>query len=143
MNGKYLLLDEVHKYPSWSREIKLIYDNLPELSVVFTSSSILEIYKSESDLSRRVVSYELNELSFREFLEFNSALLFPSYSLQEILLNHNHIALELSLKMKPLFEFDKYVKYGAFPYFKENIDSYYAKLNQTINLILEVDLPTV
>mgnify|MGYP003577590199 FL=1 len=38
--GTHLLLDEVHKYPNWSREIKLIYDNFPDLNVIFTSSSI-------------------------------------------------------------------------------------------------------
>jgi uncharacterized protein len=66
--GMHLLMDEVHKYPNWSREIKLIYDNFPSLNVIFTSSSMLEIYKAESDLSRRAVSYNLKELSFREFI---------------------------------------------------------------------------
>ena len=70
--GTHLLLDEVHKYPNWSREIKLIYDNFPELKVIFTSSSMLEIYKSESDLSRRAVTYNLKELSFREFILFET-----------------------------------------------------------------------
>ena len=68
--GELLLLDEVHKYPEWSREIKLIYDDFPELQVIFTSSSVLDIYKGESDLSRRAVNYHLKELSFREYLLF-------------------------------------------------------------------------
>src|SRR5690606_12186118 len=81
--GTHLLLDEVHKYPNWSREIKLIYDNFPELNVVFTSSSMLEIYKSESDLSRRAVSYNLKELSFREFIALETQKVLPVYSFSE------------------------------------------------------------
>lgn len=143
LNGKYLLLDEVHKYPGWSREIKLIYDNLPNLNVIFTSSSILEIYRSESDLSRRAVSYDLHELSFREFIEFTLGISLPVLTLDDILHNHEAIARDICGKIKPIYEFDKYIRYGNYPYFMENIDSYYGKLNQTINLILEVDLPTV
>ena len=72
--GTHLFLDEVHKYPNWSREIKLIYDQFPRLKTVFTSSTMLEIYKEESDLSRRAVSYFLKELSFREFIYFEKKL---------------------------------------------------------------------
>src|SRR5690606_3670999 len=90
--GTHLLLDEVHKYPNWSREIKLIYDNFPELTVIFTSSSTLEIYKSESDLSRRAVSYNLKELSFREFIIFETGKKLPTISFLDILENHNRFA---------------------------------------------------
>src|SRR5690625_2652411 len=78
--GTHLLLDEVHKYPNWSRELKLIYDNFSELNIIFTSSSMLEIYKSESDLSRRAVTYNLKELSFREILLFEKKENISSYS---------------------------------------------------------------
>jgi len=76
--GELLLLDEVHKYPDWSREIKLIYDDFPGLSVIFTSSSVLDIYKGESDLSRRAISYHLKELSFREYLIFFEKTTLPN-----------------------------------------------------------------
>ena len=79
------MLDEVHKYPNWSREIKLIYDNFPELNIIFTSSSMFEIHKSESDLSRRAVFYNLKELSFREFILFETENELPIYPLQDIL----------------------------------------------------------
>ena len=118
--GTHLLLDEVHKYPNWSREIKLIYDNFPELSIIFTSSSMLEIYKSESDLSRRAVTYYLKELSFREFIMFETKQTFPSYSFIEILKNHNALATELINEIKPLPLFEKYIKTGVYPYYKEN-----------------------
>lgn len=141
--GTHLLLDEVHKYPDWSREIKLIYDNFPELNVIFTSSSMLEIYKSESDLSRRAVAYFLKELSFREFLSFEVNKTFPAYSFSEILENHTTIATELLKEIKPLPLFEKYLKTGIYPYYKENESLYIQKLQNTINLIIEIDINAV
>lgn len=141
--GTHLLLDEVHKYPNWSREIKLIYDNFPELSIIFTSSSMLEIYKSESDLSRRAISYTLKELSFREFIIFETDKILPSYSFNEILENHNSIAAKLLEEIKPLPLFEKYLKIGAYPYYKENESLYVQKLHNTINLIIETDINAV
>ncbi len=141
--GTHLLLDEVHKYPNWSREIKLIYDNFPELNVIFTSSSMLEIYKSESDLSRRAVSYFLKELSFREFIIFETHRKFKAYSFSRILKDHSEIAMELLAKIKPLPLFEKYLKAGLYPYYKENESTYIQKLQQTINLIIEIDVNAV
>jgi predicted AAA+ superfamily ATPase len=141
--GRHLLLDEVHKYPNWSREIKLIYDNFPSLNVIFTSSSMLEIYKAESDLSRRAVSYNLKELSFREFIEFELDIKLSKYPFEYILQNHNQIATDLLQKIKPLALFSKYLKIGAYPYFKENENDYNQKLLNTINLIIEIDINAV
>lgn len=141
--GSHLLLDEVHKYPNWSREIKLIYDNFPDLNVIFTSSSMLEIYKAESDLSRRAVTYNLKELSFREFILFETGKNFSSHSFSEILKNHNAISTELLHEIKPLPLFEKYLKIGAYPYYKENEDFYVQKLLNTINLIIEIDVNAV
>jgi predicted AAA+ superfamily ATPase len=143
LGGTHLLLDEVHKYPNWSREIKLIYDNQPNLKVIFTSSSMLEIYKSESDLSRRAVSYVLKELSFREFIAFETGLALPSYSFKEIIANHNQIAIDLLSKIKPIPLFLDYLQFGAYPYFKENKNLYYQKLENTINLVIEIDINAV
>ncbi|MGJ8745603.1 ATP-binding protein [Polaribacter sp.] len=142
--GTHLFLDEVHKYPNWSREIKLIYDQFPKLKTVFTSSSMLEIYKGESDLSRRAVSYFLKELSFREFLYFDKKIILPTFSLEEILKNHVTIAREINTTLKtPIKEFKSYLKYGNYPYFLENKESYLFKLTQTIQLILESDLSAI
>lgn len=141
--GTHLLLDEVHKYPNWSREIKLIYDNFPQLALVFTSSSMLEIYKSESDLSRRAVTYYLKELSFREFLMFETKEAFPTFPLIEILENHHNISIELLAKIKPLPLFEKYLRIGMYPYYKENEVLYIQKLQNTINLIIEIDINAV
>ena len=143
IGGTHLLLDEVHKYPNWSREIKLIYDNYPQLKVIFTSSSMLEIYKSESDLSRRAVSYLLKELSFREFIAFETGIQLNSYSLKEIIENHTQIATAVLAQLKPIPLFLDYLKFGAYPYYKENKNAYEQKLENTINLVIEVDVNAV
>lgn len=141
--GTHFLLDEVHKYPNWSREIKLIYDNFPDLYILFTSSSMLEIYKSESDLSRRAISSHLKEFSFREFIEFETGKQFSAYSLTDILANHNSIANEVISQVKPLPLFQKYLKIGVYPYYKENEEQFSQKLLNTINLIIEIDINAV
>lgn len=143
LGGKYLLLDEVHKYPNWSREIKLIYDNLPSLQVIFTSSSLLQIYQSESDLSRRAVSYQLKELSFREFIALESKVNLPVYTLEDILTNHQSICNTILEAIKPLPLFQKYLKIGAYPFFIENEKTYIQKLQNTINLVIESDILAV
>ncbi|GAL65247.1 ATP-binding protein [Jejuia pallidilutea] len=142
--GTHLFLDEVHKYPNWSRELKLIYDQYPKLKTVFTSSSILEIYKGESDLSRRVVTYHLKELSFREFLYFEKNIELPKIELLELLENHKDIARKAKQETDVIIKyFRDYLTYGAYPYYIENKESYLQKLNQTITLILEVDFNVV
>lgn len=139
--GTHLFLDEVHKYPNWSRELKLIYDQFPKLKTVFTSSSMLEIHKGESDLSRSVVTYHLKELSFREFVFFENGIELPQVSLEDILKNHKAIARKVKGKLSaPIKSFKNYLNYGSYPYFMENKESYIQKLTQTINLILEIDL---
>ncbi len=139
--GKYLFLDEVHKYPDWSREIKNIYDDYPELKVVFTGSSILEIDKGEADLSRRAVIYELPVLSLREYITIKYGIETEVYLLSDILKNQNSIANQINKKIKPIKEFNKYNQNGAYPFFKEAELEYTNHLERIINLILETDLP--
>ncbi len=141
--GKYLFLDEIHKYRGWSNEIKQIHDTYKGLFVVFTGSSILEIKKGEADLSRRVVSYLLPGLSFREFLEMDQALKFDSVGWDELLRYSVEIAHNITSKIKPLAYFGDYLKYGYYPFFVEGKREYPEKLMNTIELILEVDLPAV
>ena len=141
--GKFLFLDEVHKYPNWAREIKLIYDKYKNLKVVFTSSSILEIQKAKYDLSRRVVEYYLKELSLREYIGLKTEIILPDYSFDEIIKNHTKISKQISKQINPIFEFNKYVTTGAYPYFIEGEKEYPQKLKNTINIVLENDLTSV
>ncbi|MDR0604071.1 MAG: AAA family ATPase [Bacteroidales bacterium] len=141
--GKWLFLDEVHKYSNWSQEIKNIYDIFPDLKVVITGSSILEIYRGNVDLSRRAVLYQLYGMSFREFLALEKKINFPAMSLNDILSNHISIAAEINGKTKPLSHFKCYLQHGCYPYYKEDKQFFHSKLNNTVNLILENDLPAV
>ncbi|MGB0933530.1 MAG: ATP-binding protein [Lishizhenia sp.] len=143
LGGRFLYLDEVHKYENWSREIKSIYDNYQDLYVVFTSSSILEINKGDADLSRRAVTYELHGLSFREYLNFEGVYISEVYSLSEILQNHTTIAQNIASEISILPHFNKYIEIGVYPFFKEGEDEYLLKLNNVIKVILETDIPAV
>ena len=139
--GKYLFLDEVHKYPSWSQEIKNIYDDYLELQVVFTGSSLLEILNARADLSRRAVVYKMQGLSFREYLGMYHKVDLPVVNLGEILTNHVEIASELLTRIKPLKYFLDYLKTGYYPFYKESSIQYYPKLEEVINMVLEIELP--
>jgi len=143
LGGDFLFLDEVHKYPNWSRELKLIYDDLENLQVIFTSSSILDIYKGESDLSRRAIKYNLKEMSFREYLILYENIELPKLNLNDIITNHSKISLKLTQNFKPLKYYQNYIRVGAYPYFNDDIDEYYQQIFDTINLILDVDLQSI
>lgn len=138
--GEVLFIDEVHKYPNWSSELKNIYDGIPTLKVVFSASSALDIYRGQADLSRRVVSYSLPGLSFREYLKFTGAGDFSSYSLEDIQQNHREIALDIASKIRPLVHFQKYLKRGYLPIFVEGENEYLPKLEQIINAVVDTDL---
>ncbi len=142
-SGTHLFIDEVHRYPNWSIEIKNIYDSFPDMNIVFTGSSILEIYKSNADLSRRAISYNLAGLSFREYLNFENNCDFKTYSLSEILENHLNIAAEITTRIKILPQIEEYLQRGVYPFYKENPASYHARLQSVVNTILENDLPSV
>ncbi len=139
--GKLLTLDEVHRYPNWSVELKNIYDNMPELKIVFTGSSLLQLRKAKADLSRRAVMYEMPGLSYREFLGFENIQRFEAYSLDEILENHVQIAIDIKGKIKPLAYFDDYLNFGYYPFYLENKKSFHSKLNEVLLTVLEIDIP--
>jgi uncharacterized protein len=138
--GEILFIDEVHKYPNWSRELKNIYDGLPKLKVVFSASSALDIYRGQADLSRRVISYTLPGLSFREFLSFSGLGDFPQIKLTDIQDRHREISREISDKLRPLPLFLKYLKSGYLPIFAEGENEYWPKLEQIISTVVDTDL---
>ena len=136
--GRVLYIDEVHKYQNWSKEVKMMYDFLPDLKVVITGSSILELIRgTDADLSRRAIRYKLEGLSFREYLNFSLGLNIPAYSLEDIL--DGKVELPEEVKY-PLAHFKEYLSKGYFPFFKQ--DDYYQRLENVINQTMEVDIPT-
>lgn len=138
--GKVLFIDEVHKYPNWSGELKNIYDGIPSLKVVFSASSALDIYRGQADLSRRVISYSLPGLSLREYLTFAETANFPSISLEDIQKHHREISQEITSVIQPLPLFNKYLKTGYLPIFTEGENEYLPKLEQIINAVVDMDL---
>ncbi len=139
--GKYLFIDEVHKYPNWSIEVKNIYDNYPELFIVITGSSAINIHKGKGDLSRRIVIYRMNGLSFREFIELKYEQKFETYNLSEITNNAINISHSVNAIIKPVKLFKEYIETGYYPFLMKGQDHYYERIEQTITQIIEYDLP--
>jgi predicted AAA+ superfamily ATPase len=141
--GELLAIDEVHRYPNWAIELKNIYDEVPNLKVIFTGSSLLHLRKAKADLSRRAVIYDMPGFSLREFSSYEMKTDFKIFSLEDIIQNHVEIAIELIGKMKPLALFGDYLNYGYYPYYLENKRTFHQKLYETVLTVLEVDIPQI
>jgi len=141
--GKYLYIDEVHKYDNWSQELKNIYDSFPNLKVIFTSSSALEIEKGKYDLSRRALIYELPGLSFREFLELKYEIKLDKIEFDDILYNSDTKIAKILKVIKPFQYFAEYLSKGYYPYFIEDENYYHQRLEETIKIVIETDLPAI
>jgi predicted AAA+ superfamily ATPase len=143
VGGELLIIDEIHKIKNFEIDLKLIYDSFFELQVIFTGSNALAIDHAKADLSRRAIIYHLPVLSFREFLELQSGSLLSSYRLEEITTNHTEIAIDILSTLKPLAYFDSYIKYGAYPFYRDGEQSYLQKLLMTTTQVLNTDLPAI
>ncbi len=139
--GKYLFLDEVHRYEGWAQELKNIYDDYPQLKIVFTGSSLLEILNARADLSRRAIVYTMQGFSFREYLSVETGLAFDRLRLEQLLGNHVNEAGMIVQKVKPLQYFDAYLKNGYYPFYREQPGLYEIRLGEVINMMLEIELP--
>lgn len=137
--GKVLLLDQIHKYPSWDLELKKIYNTYPELRIIFTTSSIVNI-QSNININNIVKVYNLNGLSFREFLCLQTGKKFKTYKLDDIIKYHDRIVDDILHQIRPLAYFKDYMKYGYFPVFMQE-RSHIDNLLKNINLTLEFDIP--
>lgn len=137
--GKVLLIDQVFKQPNWSGELRKCYDNYPELKIVFTGSSVMRLKEENPELNGIVKSYNLRGFSFREFLNYMSGHNFPTYSLDDIIKNHEQIAMQILPKVSPLKYFQDYIHHGYYPFFLEN-RNYSENLLKTMNMMTEVDI---
>ena len=145
--GKLLIIDEIHKYPNFEKELKNIYD-IFDLRVIISGSSALSINHSKADLSRRLLKKEVKGLSFREFLEFKYDISLPIIGLDDIFENHIDLSFKILNKIdKPsiLPDFKEFLANGYYPFYFQNRDSssYLLKLKETINVVLEVDIPSI
>lgn len=139
--GRYLFLDEVHKYANWAQELKNIYDDYPELKVVFTGSSLLEILNARADLSRRAIVYSMQGLSFREYLSLETGRPFERLSLEQLLENHLSVARLINAEIRPFQYFENYLQHGYYPFYKEQPENYAQRLEEIVNMMLEIELP--
>ena len=140
--GKLLIIDEIHKYINFEIELKKIYDML-DLQVLFSGSSAIKLDHSKGDLSRRAIIYHMKGLSFKEFIELKTDIKLQAYSLESILSSHEDIAYELKSQFKPFEYWDEYIKYGYYPFYFQNSDTYSIRLKETINTVVEVDIPSI
>ena len=137
--GRVLLIDQVFKQPNWSSDLRRCYDNYPELKIVFTGSSVMRLKEENPELNGIVKSYNLRGFSFREFLNYMSGNSFSSYSLNDIIENHEQIATQILTKINPLEYFQDYIHHGYYPFFLEN-RNYSENLLKTMNMMTEVDI---
>ena len=139
--GKYLFMDEVHKYKGWSLEVKNAYDEFTDLHMVLSGSSLINLSDGEADLSRRCISYTMLGLSFREYLQMFHQKGFRRRTLQEILTDGNSICAEVNAQVRPLPLFSEYLRYGYYPFLKESQSNYYVRIENIVNTTIEMELP--
>ena len=140
MGGKHLFLDEVHKYPTWSMEIKEICDLWPDLKITFTGSSLLQILNADADLSRRVLSYDMTGLSFREYLQFYKGIELPSYPLDKLLSDADEICKQVCDACHPQPLFEEYLRVGYYPFYDGNEQEYYSRIENVVSFIIDQEM---
>ena len=138
-----LYLDEVHRYEGWSQALKNIYDDFPDMSIVYTSSSLLVLDNATVDMSRRQTPYTLYGLSFREYLELEGIFKTEAISLDDVLMRHVKKAMDIvgSIKVAPLFE--AYLAHGYYPFYRESLEDFPSRLRETVTVVIDSDIPAV
>ena len=135
MGGKHLFIDEIHKYDGWSAEVKQIFDSYSDLQLVISGSSILEITKGMADLSRRVPIYEMQGLSFREYLHLFHGIKMDVVNMEKLL----HHEYEIPGIDHPLPLFHDYLRRGYYPFGSDA--AYDIELMQVVVQTMESDIP--
>ena len=135
MGGKHLFVDEIHKYEGWSMEVKQIYDSYPDMQLIISGSSILDITKGMADLSRRVPIYEMQGLSFREYLHLFHGIKTKAISMSH-LLRHQYAIPGVE---HPLPMFRDYLRRGYYPFGGD--EAYDLELMQVVAQTMENDIP--
>ena len=138
--GLWLFIDEIHKYPGWSREIKEIYDLYGDLHIVLSGSSLIQINDGQADLSRRLLIFDMPGLSLREFIRIDQGLEINPISLEQLLEHPEEFCVRVKSLCRPLEHFDRYVQFGYYPFYFEGEKGYYARVENVINYIVDVEL---
>lgn len=136
-------IDEVHKYKGWSSILKTLVDELKDLRIVYTGSSLLEIDNAKVDMSRRQTPYTLKGMSFREYLEYDGILKMDAVTLEKLLTDHVSIAMDIVSKTKVLVNFDTYLHTGVYPFYRDAGQDFLVRLKEVVDTVIESDLPAV
>ncbi len=134
------MLDEAHKYTGWNQEIKNVYDSFPQVRIVFSESSSLDLVKGHYDLSRRGVIFRLNGLSFREYILFTTGKIFPALGLGDLLERGGKISQEFSALPRMNGLFQEFLKWGYYPFYFEEPKIYYQRILNTIEKTIYEDI---
>jgi len=144
LGGRVVVIDEIHKYRNWAQEIKNIYDSFPDLVIRISGSSMLNILYEKYDLSRRLVIYNMPTLSFKEFFEIEKEITLPEFTFEEIVTNSSSISKDLVFEYEDLYaHFKNYLKYGAYPFYLEGVESFNIKLYNALDKIIHEDIPSL
>jgi len=136
-------IDEVHKYKGWSGILKTLVDELHDLRIVYTGSSLLEIDNAKVDMSRRQTPYTLKGMSFREYLVYDGIMKMNAVTPEELLANHVPIAMDIVSKTKVLVAFDTYLHTGVYPFYRDAGKDFLVRLKEVVDTVIESDLPAV
>ena len=140
IGGKWLFIDEVHKYKGWSSEIKEIYDLYRDLHLVLSGSSLIQINDGQADLSRRILIYDMPGLSMREFIRLESGIDIDPISLGDLLKSPNGFCSRVRSVCHPLEHFPNYLQFGYYPFYFEGKHEYFSRVENVINYIVDVEL---
>jgi len=137
---RYFFLDEIHKYPNWNQELKNLYDSFPDIKIIFSGSSSIDLIKGTYDLSRRGVIYRIGGLSFREYLLFNDIADTGTISLNDLIINKFQFETQIAEITKLKGYFKKYLGNGYYPFAMEGLDSYSQKIQRIIDKTIFEDI---
>lgn len=140
LGGRVLLIDEVHKFPNWSREIKEMYDLHRDLQIILSGSSLIQLNSGEGDLSRRIITYNMPGLSLREYIMFEAGVELEKVSLGELLESPSAFCSKVRKSVRPLEYFNQYIRVGYYPFYFEKGKDYALKIEGVINHIIETEL---
>lgn len=137
--GEYLFLDQLFKYPNWSKELRRCYTKYKKLHIVFCATPVMPLEDDNHDIGEIIKTYNLRGFSFREYLCIQTKRHFRSYTLEEIIQHHASISREICEQVKPLDFFEAYLHHGYYPSYLES-KSFEVELLKTMNTQLEVDV---
>lgn len=140
MGGKHLFLDEVHKYENWSKEIKELNDLYPDMKITFSGSSLIQILNADADLSRRVLSYDMEGLSFREFIRFYHGKSLPVWTLQQVLDDPDAVCEVVKSVGCPQKLFEEYLRVGYYPFYDGDELEYYSRIENVVQFIVDQEM---